>query len=129
MGFESDGDAESGYHRSKHECIICLAAIDILAEMDHAPSGGPCHVKCKKAKIYLDDHARTMKAVYPMRRYQGREPWQYSYRLNDIIDSTRGRRGVVQQAMVQSFLTEIVEFEKTSYMRLVLYLSERAHKA
>ncbi len=56
----------------------------------------------------------------------------YAYRVKDISDNRNifgHRRGAMVRAVCETFLTECIEFEKTSTVRPLLFLSQRGHKA
>ena len=67
-----------------------------------------------------------------MRCYQATHPVDYAYRVKDISDNRNifgYRRGAMVRAVCETFLTECIEFEKTSTVRPLLFLSQRGHKA
>ena len=113
------------------ECHICLEPILLLKDLCiHA--GLTSHAACQKNKRYLDDQARQRGAIRSMRCYQARHPVDYAYRVKDISDNRNifgHRRGAMVRAVCETFLTECIEFEKTSTVRPLLFLSQRGHKA
>jgi hypothetical protein len=118
-----------GGRQTLKECQVCLAPI--LRRKDLCVDGGfATHVTCKKSKRYLDDQARKSGAMKAMRTYQAKHPKDFGYRVRDFAVHQQGnKRGALVRTQCEQFLVECSEFEKTSTVRPVLFLSQPSHKA
>jgi hypothetical protein len=113
------------------QCKFCMDPITLTKDMTH-DGGRPVHIQCKKNKRYLDDQARKQGCVKSLRCYASKYPSDFVYRMKDMEESkpvAGHKRGAHARSSVDAFLTECIEFEKTSTVRPILFLCERAFKA
>ena len=113
------------------QCKFCSDPITLTKDLAH-DSGRPVHIHCKKNKRYLDDQARKHGCVKAMRCYASKYPSDFAYRMKDLSESRPSagyKRCMHARVAVDVFLTECIEFEKTSTVRPTFFLCARALKA
>ena len=66
-----------------------------------------------------------------MRVCQQTHPADFAYKMNDMLHqpSQGHKQGTTVRAVCENFIVECIKFEKTSTVRPVLFLAEKAHKA
>ncbi len=127
--FDEDSDVAAMSFKPR-ECRICHCPVTQPEELVMS-AGKAGHSSCVRHKRYLEDQARKNGALQAIRSYEAKKPSEFGEKIRELENAgeIHANRGVGARVLVQSFITECVEFSKISYVRATMYLGRRAHRA